>query len=93
MSKEEQLLFLQEAFEKLGLKPVFVDIEWETLNFDLNELESKITPNTKAIFVSPVLGNPPNFDKLIEICEKYNLKLETFKQDANDRLYFVYTKL
>jgi CDP-6-deoxy-D-xylo-4-hexulose-3-dehydrase len=57
------------------LKPVFVDIEWDTLNFDLNQIELKITNKTKAIFVSPVLGNPPDFDKLIEICEKYNLKL------------------
>lgn len=57
------------------LKPVFIDIEWDTLNFDLNQIEDKITPRTKAIFVSPVLGNPPDMDKLIEICEKYNLKL------------------
>ena len=28
-----------------------------------------------------------------EFAEKYNLKLETFKKDANDRLYFVYQKL
>jgi CDP-6-deoxy-D-xylo-4-hexulose-3-dehydrase len=57
------------------LKPVFIDIEWDTLNFDLNQIESKITPKTKAIFVSPVLGNPPDFDKLVQICEKHNLKL------------------
>ena len=57
------------------LKPVFVDIEWDTLNFDLNQIESKITNKTKAIFVSPVLGNPPDFDKLIDNCEKDNLKL------------------
>lgn len=57
------------------LKPVFIDIEWDTLNFDLNQIESKITSRTKAIFVSPVLGNPPDFDRLLEICEKYDLKL------------------
>jgi CDP-6-deoxy-D-xylo-4-hexulose-3-dehydrase len=57
------------------LKPVFVDIEWDTLNFDVNKIEEKITSKTKAIFVSPVLGNPPDFDKLIEISEKHNLKL------------------
>ena len=57
------------------LKPVFIDIEWDTLNFDLNQIEDKITPRTKAIFVSPVLGNPPDMDKLIEICEKHGLKL------------------
>jgi len=57
------------------LIPSFVDIEWDTLNFDLNKLEEKINPNTKAIFVSPVLGNPPDFDKLVAIAEKYNLLL------------------
>jgi CDP-6-deoxy-D-xylo-4-hexulose-3-dehydrase len=57
------------------LKPVFVDIEWDTLNFDLDALETKITPRTKAIFVSPVLGNPPNMDRLLEIAEKHNIQL------------------
>ena len=57
------------------LKPIFLDIEWDTLNFDINKIESKITSKTKAIFVSPVLGNPPNMDKLIDVCKKYNLKL------------------
>jgi CDP-6-deoxy-D-xylo-4-hexulose-3-dehydrase len=57
------------------LKPVFVDIEWDTLNFNLDQLENKITPHTKAIFVSPVLGNPPDMDKLLEIATKYNLQL------------------
>lgn len=58
-----------------NLKPVFIDIEWNTLNFDLNKLEEKITKKTKGIFVSPVLGNPPDFDLLIDICKKYNLLL------------------
>jgi len=57
------------------LKPVFVDIEWDTLNFDLDKLVQKITPKTKAIFVSPVLGNPPDIDKLLEICKQYNIQL------------------
>jgi len=58
-----------------GLVPVFIDIEKDTLNFDLSLIENKITPYTRAIFLSPVLGNPPNIDDLIFICEKYNLKL------------------
>lgn len=57
------------------LKPVFVDIEWDTLNFDLDQLEAKITPRTRAIFVSPVLGNPPNMDRLLEIATKHNIQL------------------
>jgi CDP-6-deoxy-D-xylo-4-hexulose-3-dehydrase len=57
------------------LKPVFIDIEWDTLNFDLNLIEAKITSRTKAIFVSPVLGNAPDFDKLVEIAQKHNILL------------------
>jgi CDP-6-deoxy-D-xylo-4-hexulose-3-dehydrase len=57
------------------LKPIFVDIEWDTLNFDLDALEAKMTPRTKAIFVSPVLGNPPNMDRLLEIATKHNIQL------------------
>ena len=57
------------------LKPIFVDIEWNTLNFDLNKIEEKITSRTKAIFVSPVLGNPPDMDRLVEIAKKYDIQL------------------
>lgn len=58
-----------------GLVPVFVDIELDTLNFDVTLIEEKINSKTKAIFVSPVLGNPPDIDKLLELCSKYNIKL------------------
>lgn len=57
------------------LTPIFIDIEWDTLNFDLNQIEEKITPRTRGIFLSPVLGNPPDIDKLLYICSKYDLKL------------------
>lgn len=36
---------------------------------------------------------PWTFEVVNEFAEKYNLRLETFKKDANDRLYFVYQKL
>lgn len=58
-----------------NLTPIFIDIEMGTLNFDLNLIEEKITKKTKAIFLSPVLGNPPDMDRLIEICKKHNLEL------------------
>jgi len=35
---------------------------------------------------------PWTFEVVREFGDKYNLKLETFKKDANDRLYFVYSK-
>lgn len=58
-----------------NLKPIFIDIELETLNFDLVKLQEKITPKTKAIFVSPVLGNPPDMDVLKDICTKHGILL------------------
>jgi CDP-6-deoxy-D-xylo-4-hexulose-3-dehydrase len=58
-----------------NLVPVFVDIEYDTLNFDLTQIEEKITDKTKAIFVSPVLGNAPDMDFLVELCERRNIKL------------------
>ena len=58
-----------------NLKPIFVDIEYNTLNFDLSELKRKITSKTKAIFLSPVLGNPPDMDELIKICKSHNIEL------------------
>jgi CDP-6-deoxy-D-xylo-4-hexulose-3-dehydrase len=58
-----------------GLVPVFVDIEFDTLNFDVTKIEEKITNKTKAIFVSPVLGNPPDMDYLTRLCNKHGLQL------------------
>jgi len=45
-------------------------------------LVKKITSNTKAIFVSPVLGNPPDMDRLVEIAKTHNLK------GAKDKVYY-----
>lgn len=58
-----------------NLKPVFVDIEFDTLNFDVTKIEEKITTKTRAIFVSPVLGNAPNMDYLDTLCKKHNIML------------------
>ena len=75
------------AIVQNGLKPLFVDIEWNTLNYDLTKLEAKLQEHTLseaewghknkivATFLSPVLGNPVDMDKLISICNIYNLKL------------------
>ena len=58
-----------------NLKPVFVDIEFDTLNFDVNLIEEKITSKTRAIIVSPVLANPPDMDKIYDICYRNNIVL------------------
>jgi len=58
-----------------GMKPTFIDIELDSLNFDINLIEKNINSRTRAIFVSPVLGNPPDMDRIVEICKKHNLVL------------------
>ena len=58
-----------------GLTPVFVDIEMKTLNFDLDQVEKWINEKTVAIFVSPVLGNPPHMDRIKDMCERHGIRL------------------
>ena len=58
-----------------NLKPVFVDINKDTLNIDIDDLEKKITNKTKAIMLVHVLGNCCDMDRLIKIKKKYNLVL------------------
>jgi len=50
-----------------GLKLRFVDIDINTLNYDLAKLERAITPSTKAIMVVNLLGNPNDFAKIRQI--------------------------
>ncbi len=63
------------AIVQNGLKPVFVDIEYKTLNFDVKLIENKITSRTVGIFVSPVLGNPPDMDFIEKLSIQYNFKV------------------
>lgn len=58
-----------------GLKLKFVDIDRETLNLDLNQLESAITDKTKAILTVNLLGNPNDFRRIKEIIGTRNITL------------------
>ena len=58
-----------------GLKPKFVDIDTETLNISLKDLEKKITKKTKAIMGVHILGNSTNMDGLMALVKKNKLYL------------------
>lgn len=61
---------------QIGFEPVFVDIELETLNLDVSQIEKAVVENdVKVITFAHVLGNPPNMDEVMQIVEKYNLIL------------------
>jgi dTDP-4-amino-4,6-dideoxygalactose transaminase len=58
-----------------NIKPVFVDIDPETLNLDPEKIEAAITPQTSAILPVHVYGNPCNIKRIQEIAEKFKLKV------------------
>ena len=53
----------------------FVDINFTNLSFDLNKLKQAINPNTKAIFLTHVLGINALSDELLNICQENNILL------------------
>ncbi len=68
----------------LGLKPVFVDIDRDTLGFDINKLASAITVNTKAILITYLYGMVPDLDPMIDLCKANHLYvIEDFSQCLN----------
>ena len=60
---------------QVGFEPVFVDIDLDTLNLNLDQVEEKAKDGCKIITFAHVLGNPPNMDRLMEIVKKYDLVL------------------
>jgi perosamine synthetase len=57
------------------VRPVFVDIEPDTLNLDPTLVEAAITPRTKAILAVDVFGQPARYDVLSDIAERHKLHL------------------
>jgi CDP-6-deoxy-D-xylo-4-hexulose-3-dehydrase len=62
---------------QVGFTPVFVDIELDTLNLDLDQVEDVLisNPDIRVITFAHVLGNPPDMDRLMTLVNKYNLIL------------------
>ena len=59
----------------VGAKPVFVDIDPQTLNLDLDKVEAAITPQTKAIVGIEVFGNPGGMLQLEQIARRHEMPL------------------
>ena len=58
-----------------GLRLKFVDVDVDTLNFDLKQLEAAVTDKTKMIFAVNLLGNPNDYDKIKRIIGNRNIYL------------------
>ena len=62
-----------EIVRYLGADPVFVDISPQTFNIDHRQIESKITPRTRAIIPVHFAGMPCNMDAIIALAKKHNI--------------------
>jgi UDP-2-acetamido-2-deoxy-ribo-hexuluronate aminotransferase len=59
----------------VGATPVFVDIEPEGYNMDVEKLEQAITPNTKAIIPVSIFGQMPDYAAINRVAEKYGINV------------------
>jgi CDP-6-deoxy-D-xylo-4-hexulose-3-dehydrase len=72
---------------QFGAVPVFVDVDIDTHNVNVDLIESAISDKTKAIMLAHTLGNPFNVKRVKEICDKYNLWLIEDTCDALGATY------
>jgi len=60
---------------QLGFEPLFVDIDLDTLNLNIEQVEEQAKNGARVITFAHVLGNPPNMDELMSVIKKYDLIL------------------
>jgi CDP-6-deoxy-D-xylo-4-hexulose-3-dehydrase len=59
--------------QQYGMKLRFVDVELETLNMDIRQLEKALTPRTRLIVGVSILGNPAALDEIRKFADKHGL--------------------
>lgn len=64
-----------EAILYTGAKPVFVDIEPDTFNLDVSQIEAKITEKTKAILPVHLFGHMADMEEISKIARRHGLKV------------------
>lgn len=64
-----------ECIAQVGAIPVFVDVDPNTLNMDVAQLEEKITSRTKGIIPVHIFGQMADMDPILALAQKYNLKV------------------
>ena len=70
-----------------GFKPVFIDINRETLNIDPNKIEEKISPRTKAIMAVHTMGKPCDMDAIMHLAKDYGLRVIEDSCEAHGARY------
>ncbi len=62
-----------EVVALLGLTPVVVDVDWETMNISVEAIKKAITPKTKAIVPVHLFGQCANMEAIMQIAQKHHL--------------------
>ncbi len=60
---------------RAGLVPVYVDVEPDTYQIDVDQIESAIGPRTKAILAPNLIGNCPDWDRIRAIADAHGLQV------------------
>jgi perosamine synthetase len=60
---------------RAGATPILVDVELDTWNMDVSQIEAKITSRTKAIMVVHIYGLPVDMNPVLEIAERHGLRV------------------
>jgi len=64
-----------EAISQTGAKIVFVDVNLQTYNIDVSQIEGAINERTRVILPVHLFGQPADMDPIMEIARKHNLKV------------------
>lgn len=70
-----------------GCTPIFVEPDLQTYNIDITQIESSITPRTKAILVVHLYGQAVTMQKIWELAEQYNLAIIEDCAQAHGAMY------
>ena len=75
------------AIVRAGAVPVVVDCDRDTWNMDVSQIESKITPRTKAIMVVHIYGLPVDMEPLLALADKYGLHIIEDSAEMHGQTY------
>jgi dTDP-4-amino-4,6-dideoxygalactose transaminase len=64
-----------EAIVHSGARPIFVDADPGTYTIDVNQIENRITPRTRALIPVHMYGQPADMDPILEIAQRYGLRV------------------